>query len=261
MEDAEFLDKVLKPMLTRNVNVFAPSLFSAYRDLTNVVALDAGLAAGAYDPALAQQIGGHSFPLPPDLGKQASEELRLLLDRQDKRATLLKAAYEFANIFVDATLKEVCQNSQLTLKRYLGSPTTPHNFTHPTILSTYCVVTYRHKIVSHLERHRLVGNTGIGGFRLTPSSPTEMSAADRTSIETLQRRYDTTIPSLGSSRNPREALEVLFERMPLNSAASVGPACRDRIQVDELVERNGCPSKTMPDIVQAIDAFATEAAL
>lgn len=181
----------------------------------------------------------------------------------------LKTMYIFADIFINTLLKEVYNipddvymSYYKFINEYVKTRNIDFKISEELKLKLYCICIYRNKIIAH---HDVLRSTGFsssiaGEIRLLSfpknSSPSE---ADIKKIEELKKKYENQIPSLKNTSDFYNLLEILYYNVPLYDKNGINTDRRDKVGgLDGIIERNGCPSYTIDEIMEIINQSILE---
>ena len=170
---------------------------------------------------------------------------------------MLKAIYMFASIFISILVGEATNSSDLSLRKFIDKPISPlQNLSVEQILSAYCVVVYRNKVITHHNLARK--NPNFPGFKgkriyLIPfPEDFHIVKTNTTKIYELKEKYKETITELHNENNQFNLLRILFYNISIGELGKLNP---DRQEIDKIVEAGGCPSMSPDEVLAAIDQF------
>ena len=185
------------------------------------------------------------------------DDVHILIEQQYRLATLLKALYLFSDIFVSVTLSEVLIWSEVTLVKFLNKPRQPLlSISVSELLSVYCAVIYRNKIIAHHEvkrQYSFIWGPGPSSAYVPLPKQFFIQAADARVLRQLTDVYKASIPLLAKENNQFEQLQLLFYNIPIGSLGQIN---NDRRLIDKIAEQGGCKSMSREEILTAIDQFA-----
>ena len=124
------------------------------------------------------------------------------------------------------------------------------------ILPAYCAVTYRNKIIVHQDCHRLYWykRRVDGKLQLEPMRQSiHISKEDAETLQRLRETFKSIIPGLSGENNQFMQLHLLFYNIPISKIPIRQEA--DRITINGIAERGGCPSMTIDELLAAVDQF------
>lgn len=177
-----------------------------------------------------------------------------------RSSTLLKSLYFHANSLVNQVLKEVFQfNGTISLNRFLAKERVEKPFELASLLPIYTVIIYRNKLLAHHDELRMIsGITSANGvYRYNPTS-LELTNEDIVVLDDLKASYLNDFDELKSIDNYWEILHFLYMNIPISSSpfklgiVKINP---DRNTINSLIERTGCKSHCVDEIITALEYF------
>ena len=243
MTISEFEQRVITPMREKKNSVDGQRIALAYQDLVDMATLAEALERD------------------PLMSRGSSDDHIIVARIQFTRflVTILKALYMFADIYISTFIHETFgrPTNGMSLIKFLRSKDFPLRPDINSILSAYCLVVYRNKIIAHQDiRRRYSYETDLSGaYRLAPlPDQLEMSQADGEKLKTLKEKYRSHIPGLATEENLFVTLRLLFYGVPIGD---IGVISKDREAINDIAERGGCPSMTRNEIIKAVDDFSS----
>ena len=215
----------------------------AYRDLINIQSIQKTLdsqvtVVDVFDPDIDNKLKNSYFHY------------------VQKSATLIKSAYTIANIFVNIFLREITGRNKISLWNFIQRH--HKNFQKlnlDKILSVYCIVIYRNKIIAHHDVSRwdsisIDKNTG----QVSYIKPVSYSVPDRASdkLNKLKNKFTPKFQTLSNLNNIHEITEILFYKLPIGS---MGKVSSERREIDNFAEKLGVKSLNIGEIIQGVDTF------
>ncbi len=243
MTISEFEQRVIIPLREKKRSVDGQRIALAYQDLVDMATL-----AGV-------------FERDPLMSGRGSDEYSIVARMQFMRflVTILKALYMFADIYISTFLHEALgrpTDGMSLIKKFLMRKDSPLRPAINSILSAYCLVVYRNKIIAHQDIRRTYSyETDLSGaYCLAPlPDQLEISQADGQKLKTLKEKYKSHIPGLATEENLFIMLRLLFYGVPIGE---IGAISKDRETINAVAERGGCPSMTKDEIIRAVDDFS-----
>lgn len=204
------------------------------------------------------------------LVKEKDRQASLYLLNHHKLITLLKALYLFCSIFINRLLIEITKDKKITLwkfvhdKKYTKNNSLYKDIDLSKILSAYCIIVIRNKLLAHHEMDRGVcaSFNGIKScFRFYGlsyvDSLSEFSPSEIQRIQVLRDKYIKNFQTLSSMTNYYEISEYLFYNIPIDA---IGAENSDRKDVDKIIEKSGVRGYSFNKIIDSVDEFIYEIA-
>lgn len=184
-----------------NYSVDVNRIESAYQDLLNITAVYSEMGSGI-DPIHLYEAGRN------DEAAKAMWQERCLV-------TLLKAAYQFSDVFISTLLHEITgwPTDGMTLNKFLTSKQLPITLSLDSVLPAYCAIVYRNKIIVHQDFYRMYWYRRRAGGKLQLEPVPQFIHISKEDAEILQRLrevYMSTIPGLSDENNQFMQLRLLF---------------------------------------------------
>jgi hypothetical protein len=175
-------------------------------------------------------------------------------------STYFKALFVFADIFTSVLLSETVGKPGLSLNKFIDKPHPPLlKLSTSHLLSAYCIVIYRNKVIAHHDVKRLHSYKWSSNEKhmvLVPMPERfHIARADALALLRLKSKYETVIPNLAEKTNEYVLLKALFYGIPIGSLSLITD---DRKEINAIAERGGCESLTPNEVVEALDKFAME---
>jgi len=173
---------------------------------------------------------------------------------------MLKAIYMLADIYISTFLHEALGRpvGGMSLLKFLRKQknSLASRSAINSILSAYCLVAYRNKIIAHQDLRRTYSYEidHFGHYRLAPlPDQLVIAEADVEELKILKEKHRKHIPGLATEQNLFVVLQLLHYGVPFGK---VGTISNDRQAIDAIAERGGCPSMTRSEILKAMDDFS-----
>jgi hypothetical protein len=197
--------------------------------------------------------------------KKYSKASKLYLN-QSQIITMLKSFHIFSNIFITRFLIEITNDMDITLWKFVHKQNSSKKFKHynqinpSKLLSTYCIINYRNKLVSHHNVYRGEG-ASINGikskliyFGISKDS-TGFPQKEVHNVDRLKKKYVIKFPVLEKIDNYNEISEFLFYNIPIGL---IGTKNEDRLLINNVIESSGVKSLSFEEIINSIDEFIHE---
>lgn len=243
MTISEFEQRVIIPLREKKRSLDGQRIALAYQDLVDMA-------------TLAEVLERDSL-----MSGRDSDDHTIVARIQFTRflVTILKALYMLADIYISIFLHEALgkPTDGMSLIKFLNRKNSPLRPAIDSILSAYCLVVYRNKIVAHQDIRRTYSyeTDRARAYWLAPL-PDQLSIAhaDGEKLKILKEKYGCHIPGLVTEENLFVMLRLLFYGVPIGE---VGGISKDRQAIDAIAERGGCPSMTKDEILRAVDGFSS----
>lgn len=243
MTISEFEQRVIAPLREKKRSVDGQRIALAYQDLVDMATVAVVLER---DPLMS--------------GRRSDDDT-IVARMQFTRflVTILKALYMLVDIYISTFLHEALGRSTdgMSLIKFLKRENSPLRPAINSILSAYCLVVYRNKIIAHQDIRRTYSyeTDSSGTYWLAPlPDQLEISQADGEKLKTLKEKYKSYIPGLATEENLFVMLRLLFYGVPIGE---IGAISKDREAINAIAERGGCPSMTRDEILRAVDDFSS----
>ncbi len=236
-------------------------VYGSYLDILNILDIAHDLCSKQIDQDLFQLLERKEF-----------EQASILRMIQNQVITLLKGMYLFANIFVDRFLIEITHTDGITLQQFLGNQTNLMKFRNyqklnlTKLLSTYCIVMFRHKMLAHFDVYRCEGARLEGmdsrlHFSGVGDKSTGFPKDEIVHIDTLKKKYSEEFPELIKLDNYYEISKYLFYHIPLGANGAINSdrlIRKEKTGIDNIIEKSGVESNSFNEIINSIDEFVLE---
>ena len=243
MTISEFEQRVIAPLREKKKSVDGQRIALAYQDLVDMATLAEALERDSL------------------MSGRDSDDHTIVARMQFTRflVTILKALYMFADIYISTFLHEALGRSTdgMSLIKFLKCKNSPLRPAIKFILSAYCLVVYRNKIIVHQDFRRTYSyeTDPTRAYRVAPlPDQLGIAKADAENLKMLKEKYRCHIPGLVTEENLFVMLRLLFYGVPIGE---VGYISKDRQAIDAIAERGGCPSMTRDEILGAVDDFSS----
>lgn len=243
MTISEFEQRMIVPLREKNRSVDGQRIALAYQDMVDMATLAEALERDSL------------------MSGRGSDDHTIVAKMQFTRflVTILKALYMFADIYISTFLHEALgrPTSGMSIINFLNCKYSPLRPAIISMLSVYCLVVYRNKIIAHHDIRRTYSyETDLyGAYRLAPlPGQLDIAKADIEKLKMLKEKYGSRIPGLVTEENLFVMLRLLFYGIPIGE---IGAISKDRETINAVAERGGCPSMTRDEIFRAVDDFSS----
>jgi hypothetical protein len=230
-------------------------VIESYKDILNIFSLAEDISDNTKDDNFFKLI---------DEGKEL--QAFRLYSKQSQLITLLKSLYLLSNIFVDRLLIEITNDTEITLTKFVNEINWANKFKlyrnidSSKILSTYCIVLFRHKLLAHHKVYRgegaaLNGKSSYLQFFGVSNNSTSFPQTEMQNVQKLKNKYSSNFNELSKLSNLYSISEFLFYNIPIGSIGKINP---DRLLINSIVETCGVKSYDFEKIIDSIDEFLSE---
>jgi hypothetical protein len=245
----ELEKRVLNPLKAHIPNIDPLHIKVAYEDMMNLAAVTLQF----------EQAGNMSKFI--EIVEAGNKDKATLIYWKNRCSySLLKAVYAFADVFINVSLQKTYNkvfkkpSSTWPLKEFCKL-VLQLGMDKEIVRNVWCIKKYRNMMIIHwdIDRIHSYHSDASGEIRLSPiPKDFKIGTKDSLKIGSMYAKYKPLYPELPDSENYYERLRGLYYRIPLIERNGVNP---DRRSIDQIAEKGGCDSMTIPEIVEAIQSF------
>jgi hypothetical protein len=243
MTISEFEQRVIAPLREKKRSLDGQRIALAYQDFVDMATLAEALERDSL------------------MSRRDGDDHTIVARMQFTRflVTILKALYMLADIYISTFLHEALGRPAggMSIIKFLKRKDSPLRPAINSMLSVYCLVVYRNKVIAHQDIRRTYSyETDLSGsYRVAPlPGQLDIAKADVEKLKMLKEKYGYHIPGLVTEENLFVMLRLLFYGVPIGE---VGDISKDRQAIDAIAECGGCPSMTKDEIIRAVDDFSS----